>query len=325
MEAQRAHKPAANFSPARARTEASLRRKNRARPMTALAGRTLLNVTSRIPLSGLHGIARTAARLGGVLPLRESRITQTNVDLCFPELSPAQRKRFVRDSLAEGSCMAAELGHLWLRPVEEVLALIVEVRGEEHIRAGIERGHGVLVASPHLGAWELLGLWFAKHFPLTSLFREPRVRELEAVYSAARGRSGASLFPADASGVRALYSALARGEFAGILPDQDPGRGAGEFVPFFGITTSTSTLVPRIAARSKAAMIFAFAERLPRGAGYCIHIRPGSPEIGGGDVEAGARALSRDVEDLVRIAPLQYMWSYKRFRTRPPGCASLYS
>ena len=313
----------AQFRPARARSERS-KSKLGPRPVTAWAGRTLLKVSSHVPLRCLHAAAGGVARLGSMLDTRETRITRANVALCFPELKGRERGHFVRASLAQAACMAAELGHLWLRPVDEVLARVVEVRGEEHLTRGIARGRGVITAGPHLGAWELAGLWLGKRHPTTSLYRAPRVREMEATYSAARKRGGASLFPADASGVRAIYEALGRGEIAAILPDQDPGRGAGVFVPFFGVSANTSTLLPRIAARSKATVLIVFAERLSRGAGYRIHICPCSDEVSSGDLELGARALNRDIEVCARMIPLQYLWSYKRFRIQPPGSPSLY-
>lgn len=294
------------------------------RPVTALVGRTLLGTTSRFPLRGLHDFARGAGTFGSVLPLREVKVTRVNVGLCFPELTEPQRRRFVTESLREATCMVAELGHHWLRPVEEVLARVVEVSGEEHLVRGIEHGRGVVVAGPHLGAWELLGLWMGRHHSITSLYRRPRVHELEEFFRRARCRSGAELYPATASGVRAVCQALRRGGVVGVLPDQDPGPGSGVFVPFFGVPTSSGVLVPRLASRLRATVVLAFAERLAGGAGYRIHIRPGSEEIASRDLVAGARALSRDVEDLVRLAPLQYLWSYKRFRTRPPGCPDPY-
>ncbi len=294
------------------------------RPLQAIAGRFLLNTTSRCSLPGLHSFARRVGSLGSALPVRESRITRVNLRLCFPELPEAERDRLARASLEEDACMVAELGHLWFRPVEEVLARVVEVRGEEHLLRGLERGRGVVVAGPHLGAWELLGLWMGRHHAITSLYRRPLVRELEDVFRNARGRSGARLLPASASGVRALCSALRRGGVVGILPDQDPGPGGGVFVPFFGVPANSSVLIPRVASRLGATVLMAFAERLARGTGYRIHIRPASGDVAGGDLAAGARALSRDVEGLVRMAPAQYLWSYKRFRIQPPGSPELY-
>ncbi|HTF87071.1 MAG TPA: lysophospholipid acyltransferase family protein [Planctomycetota bacterium] len=293
-------------------------------PLLAWTGRTLLRASSHVPLRLLHAVARGGARAASRLPTREARLTRINVALCFPELSAAERERFVRASLVQTACMAVELGHLWLRPVPEVLARIVEVRGEEHLIRAMERGRGAIFAGPHLGAWELAGLWIGSRYPITTLYRAPRVREMEEFYSQARRRSGAKLCPADASGVRAVFQALGRGEVAAILPDQDPGRGAGVFVPFFGVAANTTTLLSRIAARSKASVLLMFAERLSHGR-YRIHIHQGSDEISGDDLERGARALNADIETCVRMCPEQYLWSYKRFKFQPTGSPDLYS
>lgn len=298
---------------------ASLRERARYRAVQALLG-----VSSVCPLRVLRAVAGGLAPLANLLPLRGGRVARANVRACFPELSPAERRGFVVASLAQSMFMVAELGHLWRRPIEEVLARVVEVRGVEHFERALGRGRGVLVASPHLGAWELTGLWFAARCPMTTLYRAPRVSALERIYSSGRSRSGARLFPADASGLRAMYRALARGEVVGLLPDQDPGRGKGVFAPFFGLPANTSALLPRIAASSQASVLFTFAERLPACAGYRIHIRPGSEEIGAPDLERAVCAVNRDVEACVRAAPLQYLWTYKRFRARPPGGADLY-
>lgn len=315
---------AGTFRRARAQTEESRQKQQIRRPLTAWAGKLLLGTSSHIPLRLLHAVAGAGARLGSHLSVPETRITRANIEMCFPELSPRERETLVRASLKQTACMAMELGHLWMRPVKEALGLIVDLRGEEHIERALARGRGVLFTAPHLGAWELAGLWGGSRFKITTLYRQPRVREMDQVYTNARKRSGATLVPADGSGVRAVFQALARGEAVALLPDQDPGRGAGVFVPFFNVLANTSTLLPRIASRSQASVLIGFAERLPRAAGYRMHILPGSEGISGDDLEAGAAALNQDIEKAVRMFPEQYLWSYKRFKFRPPGTPDLY-
>jgi KDO2-lipid IV(A) lauroyltransferase len=85
------------------------------------------------------------------------------------------------------------------------------------------------------------------------------------------------------------------------------------------------TLLPRLAHKSGAAMLYCFAERLSWGRGFRLHFLPAPAAIAGDDVTAAATALNEGVEECVRIAPAQYQWAYKRFRTRPEGEPSLYS
>ena len=117
--------------------------------------------------------------------------------------------------------------------------------------------------------------------------------------------------------MRKLYKRLHAGGVVGILPDQQPGQGEGRFAPFFDTPALTMVLLPRLAQRTGAQVLFAFAERLPRGAGYRIHFLPAPEEIAAEDLPTAVAALNRGVENCVRIAPEQYQWSYKRYSIRP--------
>jgi KDO2-lipid IV(A) lauroyltransferase len=110
----------------------------------------------------------------------------------------------------------------------------------------------------------------------------------------------------------------------GILPDQDAGSGQGVFVPFFGEPANTMTLLSRLAARTRALVVVAYAERLSGSRGFHVHFVPASEAIYDEDFERSAASLNRDIERCVRDLPQQYLWSYKRFRIRPRGVQSPY-
>jgi KDO2-lipid IV(A) lauroyltransferase len=267
-------------------------------------------------------------RLGGWLAPRALRFQGRardslllNLELCFPDLSPAARAELARASLAEAFRTMLELGPLWCWKRERVLSLVKEVVGLERLDAALAKGRGVVLLGPHLGAWEMVGLYVSARAPVTSLYRAPRVLQLEGLYRRARGRFGAKLAPADAGGVRELYRALQRGELVGVLPDQDPGHGGGVFAPFFGVPANTSTLSARLVARTGAAPLFAWAERLERGAGFRLHIvEPTCAALRTcEDVEHAVLALNQELERLILCRPEQYLWSYRRFRHRPEG------
>jgi KDO2-lipid IV(A) lauroyltransferase len=292
------------------------RKPPRPRPLLGRLGRFGLWATARMPRSVSYGLGGFLGSVASYLPTRERLATRVNLELCFPELSPAERRRLARRSFAEAGRYIHEMGAVWCWDAERTLGLIESVEGEERMRAAIAKGKGVIAVTPHLGSWELAGGFLASRYPTVALYRPPRVRELEELFSHARERIGAKLGPASAGAVRALHRALRNGEVAGMLPDQGPGRGAGVFVRVGGHPANTSTLLPRLASRSGAAVVIGYAERLPGGR-FRVHIREGSAEIGDPDPVVGAAALNRDVERCVRETPEQYLWSYKRFRWQP--------
>jgi KDO2-lipid IV(A) lauroyltransferase len=124
--------------------------------------------------------------------------------------------------------------------------------------------------------------------------------------------------PTDQHGIRRLLQALRKGGYLGILPDQAPKANKGSvFAPFFGVPAFTMLLVNKLARKTGARVVFLFAERLPKGGGYALHCLPAPRGIDSEDEVEAASALNLGVEECVRICPEQYVWAYKRFRSRP--------
>lgn len=284
----------------------------------------LLRALSALPLPLAHAAGKVAGWGLIIIANELRRITRINIPLCLPELDPAQQRRLLRASLIEAGKTMCEAGALWLWPDSRVLALVKAVSGEVHLRAALASGKGAILATPHLGAWEMMGLYSSAHYPITSLYRAPRLTEMDKLVRRGRERLGAKLVAADAGGVRALYQALGRGELVGILPDQEPGAGNGVFAPLFGIQANTMALLSRLAIKTGAAVIFCYAERLPRGRGYHLHFIPAPHAINQAPLEQSVAAMNAMVERVVRQRPEQYQWGYKRFRTRPEGEDKIY-
>ena len=208
--------------------------------------------------------------------------------------------------------LAAEIPALWFRPRDEVLALVKEVEGLEGVLAARAAGKALLLLTPHLGAFEITAPFAAQHAPITVLYRAPKMAWLDPLMRAGRERPNLRLAPADLAGVREVFRALLRGEAAGFLPDQVPGKGEGEWAEFFGKPAYTMTLAAKLAARENVASFLGYARRLPRGAGYAIVVRSLPGVIPG---ESPTRRLNRALEGIVRECPGQYLWGYNRYKT----------
>lgn len=294
--------------------------------MRAFFIKIFLQILALFSLKAIHSFATLLGRTIAKRPqLRLTQVTSTNIRLCFPQLSNEAQEALTKASLIETCKAFSELGALWLWRVDKVLGLVRKVSGEDCLQQALERGKGVLLLTPHLGAWELAGLYASSRYKLTGLYRPPKLRGLETLIRNARERAGGQFVATDQSGIRALYQALRRGQVAGILPDQVPNEvGSGVFAPFFGIAAYTMVLVPRFARKSGATVIFTYAERLPQGRGYHLHFFPASKDIAANDIKIAAAALNQGVEQCAAACPEQYQWSYKRFKRRPEGQASVY-
>ena len=272
-----------------------------------------LHVAGRLPLRGLHLLGAAIGQLFWLAGGRTRRITERNLSRVSTQKSAESRHRLARTALAETGKALTEIAKIWGNPPSNALALIREVRGEALFTRALARGRGLIIAAPHLGCWELLNYWLASQTPLTILYRAPRHAIIEPLLLKARGALPVEQVRAEGAGVRTLYRRLAAGGVVGILPDQRPRNGEGVFAPFFGVPALTMVLLPRLAQRTGASVLFSFVERLPRGAGYRLHFLPAPEAIVDPDLQIACAALNQGVEACVRLACGQYQWAYKRF------------
>jgi KDO2-lipid IV(A) lauroyltransferase len=93
--------------------------------------------------------------------------------------------------------------------------------------------------------------------------------------------------------------------------------GSGEFAPFFGRQALTLSLIPRLAERSGAPVLYAWAAPVP--GGFDIHFEDAAPGLANADLVQATAAMNAQVEAIARRDLRQYQWTYKRFSRRPPG------
>ncbi len=285
-------------------------------PWQARATLLLLRVFGLLPLSWLRGLGTLLGSVISILPIRETRVTRQNISVCFPKLDRAQAAALARLSLQHLLMSVCELPKIWSLPYPKLARLIVNVADEDTLKSALALGKGVIMAVPHLGAWELLNLYLAEHTELAVLYRAPRTAWVESVLNAARGRTRALPVRAEPAAVRGLLKRLQTGGVLGILPDQQPKQGEGEFAPMFGIDAFTMTLLPKLAVRTGATVLFANAVRVADG--FRIEIRTAAPEV------IDVKTLNINVENLVQPWLAQYQWSYKRYSMRPDGQPRIY-
>jgi KDO2-lipid IV(A) lauroyltransferase len=272
---------------------------------------TLSRILSCLPLAWLHALGALLGWLAWLLSATYRRHMRENMRLALGE---AEARRVRAMAVGEAGKGALELVKIWLRPLGETAARVVEVSGWELVEAASRHGKGILYLTPHLGCFEITAQYLSTHAPITVLYRQPRQAWLQALIEAGRARPQLHLAAADLSGVRSLLKALRRGEAVGMLPDQAPKAGEGRWLDFFGKPAYTMTLAARL-TESGAAVIMVWAERLPAGAGYHFRLQEPTQPIRG-SIEERAQQINHEIEQLVRQCPAQYLWGYNRYKGR---------
>jgi KDO2-lipid IV(A) lauroyltransferase len=277
-----------------------------------------------LPLPVLHFLALQVGLGFALVPNRHRRVAETNLRICFPELPARRRRALLRRSLIETAKTFMESPKVLLDSPARVMALVRSVRGLELLEEAIAAGRGVILMGPHLGSWEIGGLYCSYHYAMTTMYRAQRNETINRLMLAGRRGFNAKLVPADAQGLRAQLQALRRGEIVGTLPDHSPAKGSGVFAPLFGVAAYSPLMAARLAHKTGAAVLYGCAERRPWGRGFDIVFHKAGDGIYDPDIEVAVTSMNQDMESLIRAHPEQYWWSYKRFRKRPAGEPKIY-
>ncbi len=276
---------------------------------------SLLRLLARLPLSWYHALGGWLGWIVYWSSPRYSNRLRENLRASKVWKDETDYRRILRGAIAETGRQGLEILPLWFRPQAKVTPLVRSCIGEPAVMNAYARGQGVVLLTPHLGCFEISAIYAAERFPITVLYRTPRIRWLETLIVAGRGRGQEKLAPANLKGVRLLFKALRNKEAIGVLPDQVPSAGEGEWVDFFGRPAYTMTLIGRLCETLDPAVFVAVAQRLPRGRGYEIEVEPFEGGLRG---RGGIRRMNAAIEKLVRKHPEQYLWSYNRYK-HPAG------
>jgi KDO2-lipid IV(A) lauroyltransferase len=254
-------------------------------------------------------------------PSPSRRFSERNIELCFPELSAAERRCLVKQNFRLNGFAVLSLSVAWWAPKWR-LRQFIAYRDPHFFEDALASNKNVIVLAPHFIGLDLAGARLSADRPFSSMYRKSKNPLLEYLFQR-RSRYGAVIVERMA-GLKPLIRNIRAGLPFYYLPDQDLGERASIFVPFFGIPAATVTTLSRIAQSTNAVVVPCVTRILPYGRGYEVRFYPPFENFPTNDVAADTRRMNQEIEHWVREMPEQYMWSYRRFKTRPNNEPSLY-
>jgi KDO2-lipid IV(A) lauroyltransferase len=282
-------------------------------PMKALVGRVLLAVLGRLPMGAHRALAGFASRAIVAARWRKLEIVRANLARAFPRQEARERERLTRANVRAMLQTLFESGSIWHRPAPWIRHRIVRVMGREHVDAPLRDGRGVLVLGGHLGNWELSVIYGSLTLPIAYLYKPPRSARLDALLRGYRGRFGAAMIPTGGAALRQAVRRLRDGEAVGMLFDQLPRGGQRVNAPFFGVPAATMTLPHRLTRATGCAVVMGHCLRSADGRGWRVRFDP-VPGADDPDPVVAATAMNAALERVIRDAPAQYLWHYRRFQ-----------
>ena len=275
----------------------------------------VLMLGAYMPLSWSQRVGRGLGFLAyHALPSRR-RIVLRNLELCFPDWSAQQRANVARANFASTGMGLMEGGMAWWCSSKRLLA-ITHVEGLEHYHAAQQAGCGVLVLGAHFTAMELGGRIASMNVPSYTVYKPAKNEQFNTLMLERRGQYFRGLIPNDS--LRGMLAVLKAGGACWYGIDQDFGAEQSVFAPFFNVQTATLTIASKIVQRTGAKVLFSYPERLPDANGYVLHFLP-VENFPSGDWVRDATLYNSMIEKVVRMAPADYFWLHRRFKTRPPG------
>lgn len=277
-------------------------------------------------------IARTLGAGIGRLAFRATpRLRRTglrNLEIAFPGMPTPDREKILRRVYRNLGWHLAEFCQM-PRYTRSNTSSFVHYDGLEHYLQARDEGKGVLIATAHLGAWELSSFYHSlMGYPIAVVARTLDNVYINRFVNKIRCLHGNRVIDKDEF-ARGLLTSMRRGETVGILMDTNMTPPQGAFVDFFGCPAATGTGVIRIARKTGAAVLPGFLLWDEESRGYVLHFgsRVSLPSTGDfeSDVVAGTAILTKVLEEWIRRYPDQWLWVHRRWKTRPEGGAPVYT
>lgn len=268
--------------------------------------------------------ARAASVIGDLLwwiVVPRRRVTLTNLRLCFPALTEQQRAQIARRCFRNIARGALDHSVLWLG-TRDIVEQYIRVDGLEHLQAAI--GQPLILIAPHFVGLDAGGIRFNTLMRGISIYSTQSNPAWDAWLLKGRRRFNDPVLVArQGADMRAVIRSVKDGLPLYYLPDMDLGAANSIFVPFFGVPSATIPMVPRIARIVGARVMMAVTEMTDDG--YVLHFEAPWADFPGESIEADTARMNQEIERWVLKMPDQYLWTHRRFKTRPAGHASVYA
>ncbi|TMP07096.1 lipid A biosynthesis lauroyl acyltransferase [Pseudoalteromonas sp. S3178] len=278
-------------------------------------GVLFLYVISWLPQKLQLGLGKLLGRLVHKFMKRRRHIAEVNIKLCFPDMSEAEQKKLVLKNMENTGIAMVETGMAWWWPQWRVKNVYGSIKGLEHFERVQASGKGVLLLVPHFLHLEMTSRVMGLKCQGLGFYRPHNNPLME--YFTTNGRLRSNEYLIGRKDVKGLLKSLKNKKVCYYLPDQDYGRNRCEFVPFYAVPDTATTTGTLMFAGSKNCETMSLISHRDDNGKYHLEIIPELENFPSGDDKADVTRVNQRVEQAINVAPAQYMWLHRRFKTRP--------
>jgi Kdo2-lipid IVA lauroyltransferase/acyltransferase len=283
-------------------------------------GVVFMHLIAPLPLAWVRALGTVVGLVLYVLAVPRRKVVMTNLALCFPRESLAQRRRWARQSIVCFARAWFDRSWLWHGAPDTVRARLRLTGAVE----GLQGRAPTVIFAPHFYGLDAGGTALNQQLdrPMVSIYTPQRNQAVDAWLHDGRRRFGQlRLFYRD-EGIKSIVAALRAGELLFLLPDMNFGRDESVFVPFYGVQAATVPSLSRFARLGRAKVV-PLVTRMTA-TGYDVEVMPAWEDFPTDDAVADTALMNLRLQGYIDTMPAQYYWVHKRFKDRPDGEPQVY-
>jgi KDO2-lipid IV(A) lauroyltransferase len=244
------------------------------------------------------------------------KIAIENLKLAFgKELGEREIEKIAKKCFQHFGVLIFDL--LWLmKKGKNEVRKITKIKGIEILKEIKKSKKGGLILSAHFGNWEIVPHALAlEGFPLNSIARKFDNPYLDRVLNKFRERYGNRIiYKQDAK--REAIEILKKGDFLGILADQNTLKDHGVFVNFFGkpACTATGLAIFHMKYGSPIIPVFCYPDK---DYNYTVEIKEPFQAEPEDDILKITEKYTKIIEDEIRKSPHLWLWIHQRWKEKP--------
>ena len=284
-------------------------------------GLMLLWGTTKLPNSIQVWLGEQLGRIAFSFSKKWRSTAIRNLSAAFPDLSSNTLEALIQKHFRSLGIGITEMANAWWGDTNQ-LKKRVTIRGLEHIDQAKKNGQGAILLSAHFTTLEIGGRLFSLFHPVHAMYR----KQDNPVFNQAmiKGRNSFLQSIVEKKDLRSMLRLLKENQLIWYAMDQNSTDQSAVFTHFFGVPCSTTTATSKLAQRSGAMVLPFTTRRIDPEGHYQITIHAPLNNFPSNDPTADTQSIMDHFEQEIRLAPEQYLWIHRRFKTQPEGYPPFY-
>jgi lipid A biosynthesis lauroyl/palmitoleoyl acyltransferase len=279
----------------------------------------IMRIVALLPFTVQKILAYPLGVVLRVLAREKYKVASVNIAKCFPRLSKTQHSKLVREHFFNFAISLFEVANCFYKSPQSLQKLYT-MSNLNILQDFVKNNENVIVLVGHFTTMIIAGRILADNIYFADIYRPQNNALFNHTMLKRFQKYGVQMIKANDN--RSILKTLKSGVPIWYAPDQDLRIKDSVFADFFGIQADTITATSKLAKFANAKVVhFDFYRK--KNMYHCSFVElknyPSSDDL------TDATTINKTLEEQILKAIPQYLWTHKRFKTRPKGEKSFYN